>query len=168
MNSLIIKPSPEVSTSSQTNIFLKADENFCGLPASSNTKKILINPPKPKNYWYLDRILELRKIEKLECGWHANKEIDSPNSTSVFWADVALDILRVEDFSCDRVVASADEGVGICFVHGDKYADIEFFNTGEILAVTSSRNSEPFIWSVDPDPEAIRTTIQEICEYIER
>ncbi|SRR6266567_4289478 len=49
-----------------------------------------------------------------------------------------------------RVTASAQGGVGICFNLKDKYADIEVFNSGEILATTSDGKTVPAVWEVKP------------------
>lgn len=127
---------------------------------------VAIKPSITQTYWYLDRVLELRKLEKLSSNWHEDG-VEPPNRTATYWADVALDILRVDDFACDRVLASVDEGIGICFVREPKYADIEIFNTGEILAVTSERNSSPKIWEVHQSVEGIRQALEEIREYLE-
>ena len=42
-----------------------------------------------------------------------------------------------------RVAPSAEGGIGICFYKGNRYADIECMNTGDILATTSDGRSRP-------------------------
>jgi hypothetical protein len=51
----------------------------------------------------------------------------------------------------DRITASAQGGVGICFTFRNKYADIECLNTGEILATTSDGRAVPEVWEVKPN-----------------
>jgi hypothetical protein len=50
----------------------------------------------------------------------------------------------------DRVAASAQGGIGIFFYNDQKYADIECFNTGEILGTTADGDGEPEVWTINP------------------
>lgn len=49
-----------------------------------------------------------------------------------------------------KVVPSMEGGVGICFVRGGKYADLECFNTAELLGVISDRKGSVDVFEVDP------------------
>ncbi len=131
------------------------------------TTKTIFLDVKTKSSWYLDRINELNALKLLDSSWK-DGDLDPPNDKALFWADCALDCLRILDFSCTRISPSVDEGVVICFISGDKYADLEFFNTGEILAVISSRKSSPTIWTVLEDPADIYRAIDSIRDYIQR
>jgi hypothetical protein len=64
----------------------------------------------------------------------------------------------------NRVVASAQGGVGICFYKGDKYADIECLNTGEILAATSDGKGEPIVWEVAPN--RVKEALERIGHFV--
>jgi hypothetical protein len=64
----------------------------------------------------------------------------------------------------DRVAPSAQGGIGICFYRGNKYADIECFNTGEILATVSDGSGRPQIWEVKP--REIRGALEKIGQHI--
>jgi hypothetical protein len=75
---------------------------------------------------------------------------DSPSSAAIARARLMLRQFEVEALEPTKVVASVEGGVGICFVDGDKYADIECFNSGEILGVVSNRQDRPNIWKVEP------------------
>ena len=120
---------------------------------------------KPQGYWYLDKIRELNQLKCSDIISHY-PDTDCPNAYALYWADFVLDHLRVIDFPCTKVSASVDEGVAICFISGDKYADLEIFNSQEILAVKSSRSSEPVLWSVSDDPYSIENAISSIRDYI--
>ena len=39
--------------------------------------------------------------------------------------------------------------MAICFVNEQRYADIEFLNSGEILAVTYTGVAEPNVWEIN-------------------
>ena len=61
-------------------------------------------------------------------------------------------------------IPSAEGGVGITFVAGDKYADIEFLNSEEILAVTSEGQERPTVWEL-PNTADIKQSLQRIYEF---
>jgi hypothetical protein len=117
--------------------------------------------------WYSKKMLQLKYIETLSNDWK-DDEILPPNRKAFYWASEALEVLRKMDFPCDRIAASVDEGICIAFLskkNKDKYADIEFFNNGEILAATTDRISKPRIWEVSIGN--IRKALEEIREFID-
>lgn len=66
-----------------------------------------------------------------------------------------------------RLSPSVEGGVGVIFGGGvKKYADIECFNDGEILAITSEGTPEPSVWTVDASPEGFRATIEKISSFL--
>ncbi len=114
--------------------------------------------------WYSQKMSELNKLAE---NWK-DLEIEPPNNLSIYWASECLEYLRKLTFPCDRIAASVDEGVCISFLskkYQNRYADIEFFNNGEILAAKSDRVSTPEIWQIST--RDILKTLKEIREYIE-
>lgn len=67
--------------------------------------------------------------------------LENARDTIVALADIDL---RPRDID-----ASIEGGICISFRNGSKYADIECFNTGETLAVTSSAGIDTKVWSID-------------------
>lgn len=63
-----------------------------------------------------------------------------------------------------RIIPSADGGVTITFYAGDRYADIECFNSGEILAMTKRGSERADIWPVRL--ERISDSLGRIDEFI--
>jgi hypothetical protein len=115
------------------------------------------------NDWYQQKMSELKSL----TADFRDSEINPPNSWSLYWASETLEILRVNEFPCDRIAASVDEGICISFLskkNKDRYADIEFFNNREILAAKSDRSSKPKIWAVSIDQ--IEETLVDLREYI--
>src|SRR2546421_11203907 len=98
----------------------------------------------------------LNDLRLLGTGWDgANSE--APNEESIYWAGRALALLRELHFQPTRVGASVEGGATISFMDGDRYADIECFNSGEILAVISDQRGKPDVWTVPAhDAEIIR------------
>ena len=69
--------------------------------------------------------------------------------------------------SIRAVSPSADGGVGIVFAGSDqKYADIECFNDGEILAITSEGTAEPSVWPLNGEAETLRHAIETISTFL--
>jgi hypothetical protein len=113
--------------------------------------------------WYHQKMSELKTINRD----FRDSEINPPNNWSIYWASETLEILRMNQFPCDRIAASVDEGICISFLskkNKDRYADIEFFNNREILAAKSDRSSKPKVWAVSIDQ--IEETIVDLREYI--
>jgi hypothetical protein len=102
-------------------------------------------------------------FRQMKPGWDSY-DADPPNSTAIYWAGKVIETLSRADFEPSRIVPSAEGGIAIVFVCEPKYADIEVFNTGEILAVMSDRKSEPRVWAVAP--QDIEGSVERIREYV--
>jgi hypothetical protein len=88
-------------------------------------------------------------------------DIPAPGPLAYCWAAATLEQLRRIQFPPSRVVESAEGGIAICFVNGNKYSDLECLNTGEILGVTSNRKDRPVAWEINPSKSDIaRATIR--------
>lgn len=54
------------------------------------------------------------------------------------------------------VIPSIDnDSISIYFISGNRYADIELFDSGEVLAAMSNRKDAPVIWKVDDIVESV-------------
>lgn len=87
-----------------------------------------------------------------------------PNPIAVKSASLVLTRLSQMDFPPDRIAPSSDEGVCISFRRGGRYADIESFNTGEMLAVINEVGGEPVIWELEQGE--LSETIAKINAFI--
>jgi hypothetical protein len=108
---------------------------------------------------------DLERLAKLEMGWDSY-DAEPPNTVSLYWAKQILEILFDMNFCPMKIVPSAENGVGIVFRKGDRYADVECFNTGEIVAVTNTRSTESEAWEIAPSPEALKAALERICVHI--
>lgn len=89
------------------------------------------------------------KIDSL-CGHNSMLESEPPNEVSLHNARLAIGILASMNMQPTNIIASAEGGLGIFFVAGTKYADIEFLNTGEIIAMTKDAAvGRREVWDVD-------------------
>jgi hypothetical protein len=110
-----------------------------------------------------DKILE--QLASLPVNWDSYGS-EQPSAASLA---AASDIARAfVDFGLipDAIAPSAEGGVAICFVRNEKYADIECFNSGEILAVRYSSHDDPKAWPLQPNKVATDTAIRDFSTYL--
>ena len=106
----------------------------------------------------------LNSFRKLKRGWDSY-DAEPPGEMAITNARHVLGVLwSVGLASSIRAVSpSAEGGVGIVFAGSDqKYADIECFNDGEILAITSEGTTEPSVWPLNGEEGTLRRAIETI------
>lgn len=91
---------------------------------------------------------------------------ERPGEAAKNWAWLVLQQLGDDDLIPAKVVASAEGGVAVCFVDGDKYADIECLNSGEILGVISNRRDRPVVWEIEQSTSDIAKATVRISEFL--
>ncbi len=96
-------------------------------------------------------------------GWGGPDE-ERPNEWARYYAMLALMKAFTINLLPTRIIPSADGGVTITFYAGDRYADIECFNSGEILAMTKRGSERADIWPVRL--ERISDSLGRIDEFI--
>ena len=70
-----------------------------------------------------------------------------PNELSENNAKTVLEKMKELEIIPKYMEPTVEEGISISFKNEDKYADIECFNSGEILGIISDKNGE-FVWNV--------------------
>ena len=120
---------------------------------------------------YIRRMLALREARQklqnllyLSADWNTFGA-ESPAELAVRTAGSILESLVRNNLIPDGILASAEGGVAICFVRDNKYADIECLNSGEILAVKSTRHERPYVWTLDEGSIDSDFAAQSISEY---
>jgi hypothetical protein len=108
----------------------------------------------------------LSKLRKLAIDASLWTDAGPPSDLATAWARLVLDQLQSEKLMPTRVVASAEGGVGICFVDGIKYADIECLNSGTILGVISDKRARPVVWEVEQNARGIARATERIRQFI--
>jgi len=96
------------------------------------------------------------------------EDADPPAPATVEIARAILRQLETEALEPTKIIASVEGGVGICFVDGERYADIECFNSGEILGVVSNRHDRPTIWKIDPTAVGFAEATTRIRSFLGR
>ena len=108
---------------------------------------------------------QLQALCNLPSNWNSYGA-EPPNEEALCWAKVALKTMNFMGISPAKLVPSAEDGISIVFINGEKYADIECFNSGEILGVISDGQGKPQVWEIKPDSKSIKTALEKIREYI--
>jgi hypothetical protein len=103
----------------------------------------------------------LAEMTALEVDWDTYGA-KPPSKRALSMAGEILLILRGMSLLPTKVVPSSEGGVSICFIEGDRYADIECLNTNETLAVTYRGTDEPVVWEVRHNQDGLRDAIERI------
>ncbi len=91
---------------------------------------------------------------------------DAPSPASIQAAGKVAEACLGEALVPDGIVPSAEGGVALCFLKNGRYCDIEFLNSGEILAVRYSKNEDPVAWTVEKNLGAIYAAIRTISAFL--
>lgn len=121
-------------------------------------------------YWLTKaRFAEARQRLKttvtLECGWDTYGT-EAPNDVARHLAGTILDALEADGLPPTRLLPSSEGGIAISFVEGDRRAEIEIYNSGEVAAATYSANSEPVVWELCNLDSALKNSITEIRVHL--
>jgi hypothetical protein len=116
---------------------------------------------------HAEQLERLDALRSLQRGWDSY-EAEPPSETATDNARRVLEALWEEDAEArTRLSPSVEGGVAIVFTGSEgKYADIECFNDGEILAITSEGAAEPSVWPVGADAVSLRDAVVRILAFV--
>ncbi|MCX7427994.1 MAG: hypothetical protein NTW96_20490 [Planctomycetia bacterium] len=117
--------------------------------------------------WLAAAFKRLSRLESLESDWDSYGA-EAPHRVSIDAARNVLDVLAEADFEPASVDPSAEGGVCLSFRRGNRYGDIECFNSGEILAVTSSGGDDTRAWEIRGFGQHLETALNEIRAFVGR
>jgi hypothetical protein len=103
----------------------------------------------------------LGELESLQANWNTYGAA-APSAEAVKRASAALTIIQNAGYQPSMIVPSGEGGVAICFTSVSSYADIEFLNSGETLAVAYQNNEEPEVWPLDGTQQGVTNTLKQI------
>lgn len=138
---------------------------------SANSGPAEVNIVASVKDWVINITNEFRPLEEqleqiqLETELWA-RESEAPNERSFEMARVLLSRLKCSGFRPERIVHSAEGGIGVYFRHGNRYADFECANTGTITALTSNGVGDISAFSVDDSFEGYRSAIEKIRAFL--
>lgn len=99
--------------------------------------------------WLDQAKARIESFEWLAPGWDG-ENAQPPNAPARFQAVQALSTLHNLAFAPDAIAPSVEDGVSFAWSRGDRYANIEFFNTGEIVTVYFDRTMPPLVQATLP------------------
>lgn len=112
-----------------------------------------------------DNRRSVRALANLRPHWDSYAA-PAPGRISIANAIRVLDLLEPLNLDPTRILPSAEGGVGICFVRGDRYADIECSNEGEILGVYYVGAQMPVLLETDATDASVNTALERIRDHI--
>jgi hypothetical protein len=108
---------------------------------------------------------KLRKLARLSNNWDSYGS-EAPSAAAISSAlGVGSQFIKL-GLIPDVTVPSSEGGVALCFMRNKKYADVEFFNSGSIIAVRHSPQDDPKAWSITRDNAAIESAVKIISQYL--
>jgi large subunit ribosomal protein L15 len=110
---------------------------------------------------------KIESFRNMSKGWDGY-DAEPANSKALSLGKLALKVSFDVGFTPSYVAPSAEGGVAISFSRQDKYADLECFNDGDVLAVISDKKRDGHIevWEVDASEEGIKNSLLKIREYV--
>lgn len=136
-------------------------------PADAGSQATGVTIFEERKEWLVQAYKKLSRFASLTDDWDSYGA-EAPNSISVDTARNVIGVLADEDFEPTSVDPSAEGGICISFQCTNRYGDVECFNSGEILAVTSVGGDETEVWdlrSLDPD---LRNALSKIRTFVGR
>lgn len=104
---------------------------------------------------------DIARLRQLKANWNGYGS-ESPNAVAAEHARRILDELSLHAREPDRIVASAENGIGVYITGRAKYAIIECFNDGDIVVGVSDRRGHIRNWNLPPEPAEIKQSLEEI------
>ena len=117
--------------------------------------------------WLLPAHKSLENISRLKANWDGEGAA-RPSKLAIESTRNALSILADVGLAPASIDASLEGGVCVSFVEGMLYADIEFFNSGNILAVTSNGGEGTQVWQVEFAQQSLSSAVREIQRFLSR
>lgn len=111
---------------------------------------------------------KLESFRALQRGWDSYNA-EPPSDLAINNARRILHLVWSQSVPVPvRLSPSVEGGVGVVFTSAKgKYADLECFNDGEILAVTTEGAGEPIVWSVGEGGGNLMSTLEKIKSFLE-
>lgn len=161
---------------------LQKKSNYLLLGAISNSQNSAVTKMKVTpsysyaiNRYYKASTAESSKLHKLESKLSQLRKLGSnwdgydspkPNLHAFANARTIIDIAHKLNNFPTSITPSVEGGIGLTFEGISKYAVVECFNDGEIVAIGSNRNGETKSWTLAGSDSELQQTIEEIYTYV--
>jgi hypothetical protein len=115
--------------------------------------------------WLVEALRKLTVLASLKMDWDGCGS-DPPAEIAVRSARNILLTMAENDFAPSGIDATSEGGVCISFRDGNRYADIESFANGEVLAVITERGATPEVWPLAITSQDIAASLNRIRRYL--
>lgn len=168
---LLVSPFSASGSASRT----RAETRDKGISAAAATgtasfKSASTDEPRvPVPTLALSRASELLKaiecLKSLPVGWSPH-DSDPPNKVAINTSRTVVNALVDINIIPAKVVPSAEGGVGIVIERGDRYANVECFNDGDVTAGFTDFASSPTVEFVEMTKSGLQTLGSHIREFL--
>ncbi|MEI6233852.1 MAG: hypothetical protein WCT04_12410 [Planctomycetota bacterium] len=107
----------------------------------------------------------LQALGQLRLNWNSY-DAEPPNQIAVGTATLVLELASTIGVVPTRVDPSAENGIVLSFVNGNRYSDIECFNSGDVCGAMHDRAQEPVVWNIGSEPIDLRAALKTIRGFI--
>jgi hypothetical protein len=108
---------------------------------------------------------KLSSMIKLSNNWNGYGSA-APNRDAIRIAHEVIDILHAKGYEAHELSPSADGGIAISFLKGERYAFIECYNDGDVAAAVFQKQGEPETWDCGSSASQLTETIERIFAYL--
>jgi len=109
--------------------------------------------------------MQLAALASLKSNWDTYGA-SAPNQVALDNGVRLLEHMTPIELSVLNIVPSAEGGVGFCFAVGNRYADIESSNEGDILGVKYVGTDMPVLIETDGSDASIEAALEQVRTHI--
>ncbi len=95
---------------------------------------------------------------------HRDSNVEPSNAAATATCERVRQAFLASGMTPSGVSNSGEGGMGVYFISGERYADVECLNSGEVMAATFSNGNDAHVWDVEIDE--IGGTIDQIREHL--
>lgn len=125
--------------------------------------RLTVDTETATSAWVRQELERIDGFGSLARGWDSYSA-EPPNRTARVWAREAINILDSMEFPPDRVAPSVDGGIALTWSREGKYANIEVFNSGEVITAKRDGDGNPVLTEVPTDK--IEAGLRAIRDYL--
>jgi len=117
--------------------------------------------------WLASAYRQLESLKGLQPDWNGYGS-NPPNVVAYSQARRVLDELHRVNFEPSRIMASADDGIAICLMDKNRYADLECYNSGEVVAMTTDHSTGNHkVWQLPISEMGLREAVDRLRIFIQ-
>ncbi len=109
--------------------------------------------------------LRISSLEQLGQNWDSYGA-PPPNATAARNISRILKLLSPFEIGAAQILPSAEGGLAICFVRGNRYADIECSNNGDFVGVRYVGRDLPAVIEIQGTEASLQAALEEVRNHI--